>query len=403
MVSSSSAGEFLYTWEGKDAQGKLTRGEMLANGEALVSSTLRRQGIITTRVVRKRGQRNSRISEKDITIFTRQLATMLRAGIPLLQAFDILAQGQGKLKLAQVLRAISNSVETGSSLSDAFRKHPPYFNALYCNLVAAGEQAGILEQMLERLAIYKEKTIAIKSRVRSAMIYPLAILAVAVIVVSVIMIFVIPPFKETFQSFGAELPTPTLVVVAISDFMVNNIWIILGILGLGIYYVLRQFKQSKQFRARIDRMMLKLPIFGEVFLKAVLARWSRTLSTMFSSGITLVDALDTVGAASGNIVYEEASIRVRQDVHTGTSLTSAMQATGQFPHMVTQMVSIGEESGSLDQMLDKVADFYEREVDEAVSTLSSMMEPLIMVILGVLIGALVIALYLPIFKMGSLF
>lgn len=403
MATQQTPGESLYAWEGEDAAGKTVRGEILGSGEAYVSATLRRQGINIRKIIRKRRGIRGKVSEKDTTVFTRQLATMLRAGIPLLQVFDILSQGQEKVLFAHILRSIRSDIESGTNLHNAFSKHPKLFNPLYCSLVAAGEQAGILDQMLERLADYREKTLSIKGKVRAAMTYPLTIVAVSILVMVIIMVMVIPSFKQTFAGFGATLPGPTLFVIGISDFFVNYLWLLIVVTGISAFLLARQFRRSAAFRMRVDQTLLKLPVLGTILLKAVVARWSRTLSTMFASGITLMDALDAVSSAAGNRVFEAASIQIRQAVKNGTSLTGAMQATGAFPHMVTQMVSIGEESGSLDQMLDKVADFYESEVDDAVASLSSLMEPLIMVFLGGIIGALVIALYLPIIKMGALF
>lgn len=391
----------LYSWRGRDAHGRSARGEMRAQGASVVTATLRRQGIFVTRISKKRLQRKQKITEKDIAVFTRQLATMLKAGIPLLQSFDILAQGQAKESMSSLVLAIRKDVETGTSLNTAFRKYPLLFNHLYCNLVAAGEQAGILDQLLERLATYHEKTISIKHKIRTAIVYPSAILAVAFGVTTVIMIWVIPAFKEVFSNFGADLPAPTMVVIAVSDFVVQHGVVLFGALAAAVYYFFHTWKRSRKMQARMDKLMLRLPVFGMIFRKAVWSRWTRTLATMFSAGIPLVDSLESVGAASGNIVYEEATGHIRNAVHTGSSLTVAMENTELFPNLVTQMVSIGEESGSLDQMLNKVADFYESEVDEAVTAMSSLMEPFIIVILGILIGGLVVALYLPIFKLGA--
>jgi type IV pilus assembly protein PilC len=391
----------LYAWRGRDMNGKSARGEMRAQGAAIVTATLRRQGIFVTRITRKRFQRKQKITEKDIAVFTRQLATMLKAGIPLLQSFDILAQGQSKETLSSLIQAIRKDVETGTSLNTAFRKFPLLFNDLYCNLVAAGEQAGILDQLLERLASYKEKTMAIKHKIKTAIVYPSAILTVAFAVTAVIMIWVIPAFKEVFSNFGADLPTPTLIVIALSDFVVTHGVLLLGAITASSYYFFYTWKRSRTMQARMDKLMLRLPVFGIILRKAVWSRWNRTLATMFSAGIPLVDSLGSVGAASGNHVYAQATESIRNAVHNGTSLTVAMENTELFPNLVTQMVSIGEESGSLDQMLNKVADFYENEVDEAVTAISSLMEPFIIVILGILIGGLVVALYLPILKLGA--
>ncbi len=389
-----------YIWEGKDKTGRLLKGEMRAAGEALVAAHLRRQGITVTKVKRLRGSTKP-ISEKDITLFTRQLSTMLKSGVPLLQAFDIVSKGHSNPSVARLLFDIRTDVETGSSLQQAFRKYPLYFDDLYCNLIGAGEAAGILDTLLDRLATYKEKILAIKSKIKSAMFYPVAVIVVAFIITAVIMIFVIPAFKELFSSFGADLPGPTLVVIALSDFFVAYWWLIFGGIGGGLYLFFYFWKRNKQMQSFMDRLLLRLPIFGDLIRKATVARWSRTLSTMFAAGVPLVEAFDSVAGASGNAVYFDATKSIQREVSTGSSLTVAMQNTGVFPGMVLQMVAIGEEAGSLDSMLSKVSDFYEAEVDDAVAALSSLMEPIIMVILGTLIGGMVVAMYLPIFKMGQ--
>ncbi len=399
--ASNAAKESIYAWEGKDKTGKTVRGELRAKGEAVVNVTLRRQGILVTKVKKKSFTSGKKITDKDISLFTRQLATMMKAGVPLLQSFDIVAKGHANPSVSKLIQDIRADVETGTSLNQAFRKFPLYFDALFCNLVAAGEQAGILEDLLTRLAIYKEKTLAIKGKIKSALFYPVSILAVAFIVTAVIMIWVVPAFKDVFKSFGADLPAPTLFVMAISDFFVANWYLIFGGLFAGLYFFFQSWKRSVKMQRFMDTILLKAPIFGAVIRKATIARWTRTLATMFAAGVPLVESLDSVGGASGNFVYLDATKKIQTEVSTGTSLTVAMQNADVFPNMVTQMVSIGEESGSLDQMLGKVADFYEAEVDEAVESLSSLMEPLIMVILGVLIGGLVIAMYLPIFKLGA--
>ncbi|WP_211473727.1 type II secretion system F family protein [Collimonas humicola] len=400
-ASSRQVKELVYLWEGKDKKGKVVRGELRAGSETVVNVTMRRQGILVTKVKKKTFRSGKKISEKDISLFTRQLATMMKAGVPLLQSFDIVAKGHANPSVSKLVNDIRGDVETGTSLSQAFRKFPLYFDPLFCNLVGAGEQAGILEDLLERLAIYKEKTLAIKSKIKSAMFYPVSILAVAFIVTAVIMIWVVPAFKQVFSSFGAALPGPTLVVMGISDFMVANWYIIFPSILAALYLFFQSWRRSLKMQRFMDKLLLKAPIFGEVIRKATIARWTRTLATMFAAGVPLVESLDSVGGASGNAVYLDATRKIQSEVSTGTSLTAAMENSSVFPNMVTQMVSIGEESGSLDQMLGKVADFYEAEVDDAVASLSSLMEPLIMVILGVLIGGLVIAMYLPIFKLGS--
>jgi type IV pilus assembly protein PilC len=390
-----------FAWTGKDKAGKVVRGELRAGGESLVAANLRRQGIQVTSVKKVAQRRGKKITEKDLTIFTRQLAVMMKAGVPLLQAFDIVGRGHGNPSVGKLLLDIKTDVETGSSLAQAFRKYPLYFDALFCNLVAAGEAAGILDSLLERLATYKEKILAIKGKIKSALCYPIAVIVIALVVTAVIMIFVIPVFKDLFKSFGADLPGPTLVVMAISDFFVANWWWLFGMIFGGVWGFFYAWKRSKLVQKLMDRLFLKLPIFGEVIRKAAIARWCRTLATMFAAGVPLVESLDSVAGAAGNYVYYEATKRVQAEVSTGTALTAAMTNVGVFPSMVLQMCAIGEESGSLDAMLGKVADFFEQEVDEAVDSLSSLMEPMIMVVLGGLIGTIVVAMYLPIFKMGQ--
>lgn len=391
--------EFNFLWEGKDKTGKAVKGEMRAAGTVVVTSTLRRQGIRVTKVTKARA--GGKITDKDITLFTRQLATMMKSGVPLLQAFDIVGKGHSNRAVGKLLMDIKSDVETGSSLANAFRKHPLYFDSLFCNLVAAGEAAGILDSLLDRLATYKEKIQAIKGKIKSALFYPVSIIVVAFIITAVIMIFVIPAFKELFQGFGADLPAPTLMVMTISDFFVDYWWAIFGGVGGGLYVFFYTWKRSTVMQHVMDRLALRLPIFGEVIRKATIARWSRTLSTMFAAGVPLVEALNSVAGAAGNQVYFEATRNIQNEVSTGSSLVDAMAATNVFPSMVLQMVSIGEESGSLDAMLSKIADFFEAEVDDAVEALSSLMEPIIMVVLGTLIGGMVVAMYLPIFKMGQ--
>jgi type IV pilus assembly protein PilC len=392
-----------FLWEGMDKRGKKIKGQMQAGGEAVVNSLLRKQGITVTKVKKQSTLFSGakRITDKDVTLFTRQLATMMKAGVPLLQSFEIVARGHSNPSMQRLLMEIKADIERGSSLTQAFGRHPLYFDALFCNLVGAGESAGILDGVLERLAVYKEKILAIKSKIKSALFYPVSIIVVAFVITAVIMIFVIPAFKDLFSSFGADLPAPTLVVMAMSDFFVEWWWAIFGAIGGGIYALLQAWKRSRKVQMFMDRVMLKLPIFGPVIEKATIARWTRTLATMFAAGVPLVEALESVGGASGNQVFVEATNKIRGEVSTGTALTVAMQNSGRFPNMVLQMAAIGEESGSLDSMLGKVADFYEAEVDDAVAALSSLMEPIIMVVLGTLIGGMVIAMYLPIFKMGS--
>jgi type IV pilus assembly protein PilC len=393
--------DFVFEWEGKDKNGKIIRGEVRSGGEAQVSAQLRRQGVLVTKVKKRRMRGGSSIKQKDIAIFTRQLATMMKAGVPLLQAFDIVSRGATNPRMTKLLNDIRTDVETGTSLSVAFRKHPMQFNALYCNLVEAGEQGGILEQLLERLALYEEKTMQLKNKIKSALIYPAAVMVVAFVVLTVIMLFVIPAFKEVFTSFGADLPAPTLAVMWLSDMFVRYWWVLFGVIAGGGYFFIQSWRRSERMQMAMDRLFLRLPIFGELIRKGVLARWTRTLSTMFGAGVPLVEALDSVGGAAGNAVYAQATEKIQKEVSTGTSLTMAMQNTGVFPTMVLQMAAIGEESGSLDHMLGKAAEFYEDEVDEMVKGLSSLMEPIIIVVLGVLIGGIVISMYLPIFKLGA--
>lgn len=393
--------QLVFTWEGKDKNGKLVRGEMRVPSATVVQATLRKQGILVTKIKKQSLGRGGKVTDKDITLFTRQLATMMKAGVPLLQAFDIVGRGHANPAVGKLLLEIKQTVETGSSMSQAFRKYPQYFDDLYCNLVGAGEQAGILDTLLDRLATYKEKILAIKAKIKSALFYPTAVILFALIITAVILIFVIPAFKEVFTSFGADLPGPTVAVIAMSDFMIEWWWAIFG--GLAAFFIgfARAYKRSTAMQIAFDRWVLKAPIFGEIIRKSTIARWTRTLATMFAAGVPLVEALDSVGGASGNYVYLVATRGIQSKVSTGTNLTTAMQDTSLFPNMVIQMVAIGEESGSLDAMLGKVADFFEAEVDEAVKALSSLMEPIIMVVLGTLIGGLVVAMYLPIFKLGS--
>ena len=401
-MAASASKQITYLWEGKDKKGKVVKGEMRANGDSFVKATLRRQGINVTKVKKQSSfSKKGKVSDKDITLFTRQLATMMKSGVPLLQAFDIVGKGHNNPAVSKLLGDIKSEVETGSSLSAAFRKYPLYFDSLFCNLVGAGEQAGILDTLLDRLATYKEKILAIKSKIKSALMYPVSIIVVAFIITAVIMIFVVPAFKELFTGFGADLPTPTLFVMAISDFFVSYWWAIFATLGFGLWFFFYTWKRSEKMQSTMDRLMLKLPIFGEVIRKATLARFARTLATMFTAGVPLVEALDSVAGASGNRVYYDATKKIQSEISTGTSLTVAMQNSEVFPNMMLQMTAIGEESGALDSMLGKVADFYESEVDDAVEGLSSLMEPIIMVVLGVLIGGLVVAMYLPIFKLGE--
>ena len=400
-AKSKSAKEFVFEWEGKDRNGKQVRGESRAGGENQVRSALRRQGVTPNKIKKRRMRAGSSIKAKELAIFTRQLATMMKAGVPLLQAFDIVGRGNPNPRVTKLLNDIRTDVETGTSLSVAFRKFPLYFDNLYCNLVEAGESAGILDQLLDRLAVYMEKTEAIKSKIKSALMYPITVLIVAFVVVAVIMIFVIPAFKEVFSSFGGELPMPTLVVIAMSEFFVKYWYLIFGGLGGGFYFFMESWKRNEKMQKFMDRVMLKLPIFGTLVDKSCIARWTRTLSTMFAAGVPLVEALDSVGGAAGNSVYTAATVKIQHEVSTGTALTTAMANVNLFPSMVLQMCAIGEESGSIDHMLGKAADFYEAEVDDMVAGISSLMEPIIIVILGTVIGGIVVAMYLPIFKLGQ--
>ncbi len=400
-AKSKDSKEFVFEWEGKDRNGKQVRGEIRAGGENQVQSALRRQGVTPSKIKKRRMSAGSSIKPKDMAIFTRQLATMMKAGVPLLQAFDIVGRGNPNPRVTKLLNDIRTDVETGTSLSVAFRKFPLYFDNLYCNLVEAGESAGILDQLLDRLAVYMEKTEAIKSKIKSALMYPISVLIVAFVVVAVIMIFVIPAFKEVFSNFGGELPTPTLIVIAMSEFFVKYWYLIFGGIGGGIYFFFQAWQRNEKMQNVMDRIMLKLPIFGTLVDKSCIARWTRTLSTMFAAGVPLVEALDSVGGAAGNSVYTKATLRIQHEVSTGTALTVAMTNANLFPSMVLQMCSIGEESGSIDHMLGKAADFYEAEVDDMVAGISSLMEPIIIVILGTLIGGIVVAMYLPIFKLGQ--
>ena len=393
--------ETIFAWEGKDKGGKIVRGEIKAVSVNAVNATLRRQGILVQKVKKQKIGGGGSVKAKDIALFTRQLATMMKAGVPLLQSFEIVGKGSSNPAMAKLVMELKTDVETGSALAAAFRKYPLYFDALFCNLVAAGEQAGILETLLDRLAMYQEKILAIKSKIKSALFYPIAIIAVAFIITAVIMIFVIPAFKQVFTNFGADLPAPTLFVMSISDTFVAYWYIIFPVIIGSIVGFLQAWKRSLAVQIFMDKLMLKLPVFGDLIRKSTIARWTRTLSTMFAAGVPLVEALDSVGGASGNYVYSSATKQIQQEVSGGTALTVAMQNANVFPSMVLQMCSIGEETGALDAMLGKVADFYEAEVDDAVEALSSLMEPMIMVVLGTLIGGMVVAMYLPIFKMGQ--
>jgi type IV pilus assembly protein PilC len=393
-----------YRWEGINKQGDRIKGESNALTPLLLKAELRRQGITPKSVRKKSGSLFSfrkKISQKEITLFIRQLATMLTAGIPIVQAFDLIARGQTNLTFQRLLLDIKTDIEAGNPPSAAFQKYPKLFNALLCHLVAAGEQSGTLETMLTRIANYREKTALLNSKVKKALIYPTAVIAVAIIVTAILMVFVVPQFESLFKGFGADLPAVTLFVIQLSNFMQNYIWLLLSLLIIGIIGFLQTFKRSERFAYFIDKLLLRLPILGSVLTKAVIARFARTLSTLFAAGLPIVDALKAVSGATGNRVYAKTTLSIRDDIATGKSLQTAMKMSGLFPPMTLQMVAIGEESGTLETMLAKIADFYEAEVDTIVDSLSSLLEPAILVILGVFVGGLVIAMYLPIFKLGN--
>ncbi len=397
-----------FVWEGVDRKGLKKKGEIVANNLVLAKADLRRQGVNPTKVKRKArdlfgsgSPKGKKIQPRDIAIFSRQLATMMSSGVPLVQSFEIMAKGAENPNLRNMINSVKADVEGGSTLADAFRRQPKHFDELMCNLVNAGEQAGILETLLDKIATYKEKTEALKSKIKKALFYPTAVVIVAFIITAILLIFVIPQFKDLFSGFGADLPALTLFVVHLSEFFQEYWYVIFGGLGLFAYAFFQAKQRSKTFSDNLERFSLTIPIVGNILNKAAIARFARTLSTMFAAGVPLVEALESVAGAVGNAKYRAAVIQMRGDVSTGTSVTAAMEQTNIFPNMVVQMSSIGEEAGSLDHMLGKVADFYEQEVDDAVDGLSSLLEPLIMAVLGVLVGGLVIAMYLPIFKMGS--
>jgi len=398
---------WVFQWEGSDRKGKRVKGELRAASLALAKAELRRQGIVPTRIRKKAqplfggGKKKGKVTAKDVALFTRQLATMVGAGVPLVAAFDIMARGSDNPALADLLQTIKTDVESGRSLSQALRRHPRLFDDLYCSIVQAGEQAGILETLLDKLATYKEKTEALKGKIKKALFYPTAILIVAFVITTVLLLYVIPQFESLFESFGGDLPAPTRFVLELSAAFQAYWPYIFGALGLGGWAAMNAKRKSKAFNAWLDRTLLKLPVLGEIVRKATIARFARTLSTMLAAGVPLVEALEAVADAAGNSVYAEAIRKIREEVATGRTLNMAMQQSGVFPNMVTQMVSIGEEAGKLDAMLGKVAEFYEEEVDDAVAGLSTLIEPVIMAVLGILIGGLVIAMYLPIFKMGQ--
>lgn len=396
-----------FVWEGTDKKGAKKKGESSGLNATMVKADLRRQGINPLKVRKKQkaifgdGPKGKKIIPKDIAIFSRQLAVMMSSGVPIVQSFEIMAKGAENPRLRDLIMTVKNDIEGGSTIADAFRKHPAYFDDLTCNLIHAGEQAGILESLLDKIATYKEKTEALKSKIKKALFYPIAVLVMAFIVTSVLLIFVIPQFESLFADFGADLPALTKFVVDLSKVFTEQWYLIFGGIGATIYGFGQAKQRSKTFSNALERMSLKAPIVGNLLTKAAIARFARTLSTMFAAGVPLVEAMESVAGSVGNIVYYEAVMKMRDDISTGTSITVSMDQVGVFPNMVVQMSSIGEEAGSLDTMLGKVADFYEQEVDDAVDALTSLLEPLIMAVLGVLVGGLVIAMYLPIFKMGS--
>ncbi|MDO4694859.1 MAG: type II secretion system F family protein [Eikenella sp.] len=380
---------------------QMVRGEVVAKDEKEARAKLARRRIKVIHIHKKKKVRQKKITQADITVFTRQLATMMKAGLPLMQAFDIVAKGHSNASMTKLLMEIRSDIEQGTSMADAFRKHPKYFDSFYCNLVEAGEAGGVLENLLDKLAVYKEKTQAIKKKIKSALTYPIAVVVVAIILILIMMMFVLPEFKKVYDGMNAEMPGLTQFMMGISDFMVAHGWlVIIGLIGIVVGFI-QWHKHSPAMQKRVDALLLKLPIFGNIVEKGTIARWARTTATLFTAGVPLVEALDSVAGASGNIIYEEATKGIRSQVNQGSSLTSAMNATDLFPNMVVQMASIGEESGALDDMLNKAAEFYEEEVDMAVATLSSLMEPIIMVVLGSIIGVILVAMYLPLFNLGS--
>lgn len=395
----------LFLWEGTDKKGGKVSGETRSANAALVKSELRRQGINPKKIKKKAmsgfGSGKKKITAKDIALFSRQLATMMSSGVPLVQSFEIIGRGHENPSMQDLILAIKSDVEGGNTLTDSMRKHPYYFDDLYCNLVQAGEQAGILEGLLHKIALYKEKVEAIKGKIKKALFYPVAIMVVAFIITTILMVFVIPQFEELFKGFGADLPALTKFVVAVSEVFQAWWWAMFGGAGAVVYGLVEAKKRSRKVNQALDRILLKLPILGEIVTKATVARFARTLSTMFAAGVPLVEGMTTVAGASGNIVYETAILKIRDNVASGMSLQASMRQTGLFSNMVVQMVAIGEEAGSLDAMLGKVADYYEQEVDDAVDGLSTLLEPIIMAVLGVIIGTLVVAMYLPIFQMGN--
>ena len=395
----------MFTWEGVDRHGKRVKGEMSGQNDALIKAQLRRQGVNPLKVKKKSkplfGQSSGKISTKDITVFSRQLATMMSSGVPLVQSFEIVGRGHENKAMQQLIMGIKADVEAGGSLNEALAKHPQQFSELYINLVVAGEHAGILEEILHKLATYMEKTEALKSKIKGAMFYPIAVVVVAFVITCILMIFVIPQFQDLFSGFGAELPALTQVVINMSKWFQSYWYLLIGAIVAAVFAIIQAMKRSIKFAHFVDRVLLKLPVLGDILNKSAIARFARTLATMFAAGTPLVEAMTSVAGACGNIVYYEAVMKMRDEIATGTQMQTAMRDVNIFPNMVVQMVAIGEESGALDSMLSKVADWYEQEVDDAVESLTSLLEPIIMAVLGVLIGGLVIAMYLPIFKMGQ--
>jgi len=403
ISTTASKRDIQYIWEGKDKRGHKVRGKALAANEQALRADLRKQGVAPTRVkTQGSGLRGGgKPVPQDIAVFARQLATMMSAGIPMVQAFEIIGNGHEKPSMQKLVLDIKANIEGGSTLHESLAKHPLYFDDLFVNLVEAGEHAGALESLLDKIATYKEKTEALKKKIKKALFYPIAVLVVAVIVSVILLIFVIPQFESLFKGFGADLPAFTQMVVNMSKFMQHQGWIVGVVAGGGIYAFTYFHRRSRDMRRFLDRMALKFPIIGPILVKSAIARFSRTLSTMFAAGVPLVEAMQSVAGATGNIVYEEGTLRMKDEVATGQRLQRAMENTGLFPNMVVQMIAVGEESGSLDTMSAKVAEFYEAEVDNAVDSMASLMEPMIMAVLGVLVGGMVIAMYLPIFKLGQ--
>jgi type IV pilus assembly protein PilC len=403
MAEVISGKQFPFLWEGKDRKGNRVKGRGLAKDEMEMRADLRRQGIAASKVRKERQwfKSDGKITAEDIAIFARQLATMLTAGIPMVQAFEIIGVGHDKPAMQKLVLAIKSDIETGNALNQALAKHPLYFDDLFVNLVEAGEHAGALETVLDKIATYKEKTEALKKKIKKALFYPAAVLAVAIIVTVILLLFVIPQFESLFKGFGADLPAFTQFVINMSRWMQDNGWMLLIIVGAAAFTFGYFYKRSRPMRQFIDRMSLGVPVIGPILKKAAIARFARTLATMFGAGVPLVEAMKSVAGATGNIVYQDATMKMRDEISTGLRMQRAMENTGLFPNMVVQMIAVGEESGSLDDMASKVADFYEADVDAAVDGLSSLLEPLIMVILGTLVGGLVVAMYLPIFKLGA--